>query len=115
MPKLLTAIACSMAVAAIPQHALADAEDDEEVTCSYVASKNTFYCEIGTFNELNANCQTTGDADSCCVVTAGESGTCADPDSTSGTISVSAILRRVLNGHAVTFSPPSEKAKRYKE
>jgi len=109
MLNLLKALACTVIVATAPQHALAE-EEEKELTCVYVEDKNTIYCDFGSFSDLTADCLTSSDNDACCIVTEGESETCAD--TSPQPISVTALLRRVLiDGHAVTFSAPSEEAK----
>ncbi|HPG21724.1 MAG TPA: hypothetical protein PLH75_02925 [Amaricoccus sp.] len=72
--------------------------DDEDVTCTWVESHDTYYCEIGTFEELGADCLFgSGDLGSCCIVT-------ADPDicgSSANKARVGQVLTQLLDDRNV--------------
>ncbi|MEJ2638005.1 MAG: hypothetical protein P8010_00365 [Desulfosarcinaceae bacterium] len=77
-------------------------KEEKPVTCTWVKSHNTYYCEAGTFDDLVADCLTTSDTEACCVVT-------GDPDicssSQSDQMSVKDILNRAIDErNAITFS-----------
>ena len=105
MFKLLKIIVFSMVVAAVPQHALA--EEEEETTCVTIEhgkNKGLTYCEFGSFNELVADCAATSDPGSCCAVS-GDQKPCDHVESTAaGIITVPALLKRIFeDGKAISL------------
>ncbi len=96
MPKLLKIIFCSMVIAAVPQYASAEEEETTCVTIEHGKNKGLTYCDIGSFDELVADCANSSDPGACCAVS-GDQAPCDHVASTAaGIITVPALLKQIF-------------------